>query len=132
MNILLDTHMLLWAAKGTLPERARTMATDPGNELFFSVASIWEIVIKAGLGRPDFTVDGGVLRRELLEHRYRELPVLGQHVLMLQSIPPLHRDPFDRLLVAQANSEGLLLVTSDRILQNYPGSILFIPARQSM
>ena len=77
-------------------------------------------------------MDGGVLRRELLEHRYRELPVLGQHVLMLQSIPPLHRDPFDRLLVAQANSEGLLLVTSDRILQNYPGSILFIPARQSM
>ena len=100
----------------------------PGSELF-SAASIWEVVIKAGLGRPDFNLDGGVLRRKLLEHRYNELPVFSSHVLALQGLPPLHKGPFDRLLLAQARAEGLYVLTADHLLRHYPGAIIYIPAR---
>lgn len=102
MNILLDTADADLVSWGKLPAGAREMATDPGSERFFSAASIGDVVIKAGFGRPDCSLDGGVLRRELLEHRYAELPVFGSHVLALQGLPPLHAKPFDRLLLAQA------------------------------
>jgi len=126
VNLLLDTHVLLWAA-GT-PERisrkVRAVIESRGNRLFFSVASIWEVVIKRGLARPDFRVDAGRLRRKLIENRYDELEVRGEHVIGVASLPPLHRDPFDRLLVAQAMHEGLTLITSDQALARYPASIL--------
>ena len=122
-RLLLDTHVVLWAAMGSprLPERARDLLSDPESELWFSAASIWEIVIKSGLGRSDFTVDSVELRRSLLINGYRELAVSGQHALEIAELPDMHRDPFDRLLVAQAVTEGYLLATVDAKLTGLPG-----------
>ncbi len=125
MNLLLDTHLLLWVAgqPSRLSAEARSMLEDTGNELWFSAASMWEIAIKRGLNRADFQVDAGVLRRGLLEHGYVELPVTGMHAIATSLLPPIHKDPFDRLMVAQAEQEGVLLLTSDEIVARYPGPI---------
>jgi PIN domain nuclease of toxin-antitoxin system len=126
VNILLDTHVLLWAAgkPDRISRKVRALIDNRDNRLFFSVASVWEIVIKCGLGRADFRVDAGRLRRKLIENCYDELDVTGEHVIGVASLPSLHRDPFDRLLVAQAVHEGLTLITSDQALAGYPVSIL--------
>ncbi|WP_431820917.1 type II toxin-antitoxin system VapC family toxin [Burkholderia sp. F1] len=125
MKLLLDTHLILWAAAGAaeLPDRARALIEEPACTPLFSVASIWEIVIKRGLDREDFQVDPNVLRRNLLDVGYVELPVTGAHMLAVEQLPPIHRDPFDRLLVAQAITEGVTLVTHDRTVARYPGPI---------
>lgn len=125
MDILLDTHLLLWAASEPqrLSEEAVTLINDTGNRLYFSAASLWEVVIKRGLDRADFTVDPHLLRRGLVENGYLELPVSARHTLAVAHLPPIHRDPFDRILVAQAESEGLRLLTSDDTVARYPGSI---------
>lgn len=121
MLLLLDTHILLWAAYQ--PERlsavGNALLSDPVNTPLFSAASIWEVAIKAGLGRPDFTVDANVLRRALVENDYRELPVTGAHAAAVAGLPALHRDPFDRLLVAQARVEGVVLLTADQQVAAY-------------
>lgn len=128
MNLLLDTHIVLRAARGVdLGDGLRRLLEDPANRLVFSAASIWEIAIKSGLGRPDFDVPSGVFRRGLLEAGYEELPVTGAHAAALQGLPALHRDPFDRILVAQALVEGLTLLTADRTILAYPGPILAAP-----
>jgi PIN domain nuclease of toxin-antitoxin system len=95
-------------------------------EPLFSAASIWEVAIKAGLSRPDFQVDAGLLRRGLLDHGYAELAVAGHHAAATAHLPPLHRDPFDRLLVAQAQAEGVLLLTADATVARYPGPIRLV------
>ena len=125
MRLLLDTHLLLWAAgePDRLSARARTLMEDPGNDLVFSVASLWEITIKTGLGRADFQVDPHLLRRGLIENGYEELPITSQHALAVGQLPDVHRDPFDRILVAQATVEGLLLLTHDPLVKAYPGPI---------
>jgi PIN domain nuclease of toxin-antitoxin system len=125
MKLLLDTHLLLWAAQGIehLPLDAQTLMSDPENELFFSVASLWEIVIKSGLEREDFKVDPRVLRRSLLDNGYHELPILSEHVVAVGSLPTIHKDPFDRLLVAQATVDGILLLTADIQVAKYPGPV---------
>lgn len=128
MNLLLDTHIVLRAARGVdLGAGLRRLLEDPANRLVFSAASIWEIAIKSGLGRPDFNVPSGVFRRGLLEAGYEELPVTGAHAAALQGLPALHRDPFDRILVAQAMVESLTLLTADRTILAYPGPILAAP-----
>jgi PIN domain nuclease of toxin-antitoxin system len=128
LNLLLDTHIVLRAARGVdLGAGLRRLLEDPANRLVFSAASIWEIAIKSGLGRPDFDVPSGVFRRGLLEAGYEELPVTGAHVAALQGLPALHRDPFDRILVAQALVESLTLLTADRTILAYPGPILAAP-----
>lgn len=128
MKLLLDTHLLLWAA-GT-PERfsseARALLNDSEHELFFSAASLWEIAIKRGLGREDFQVDTRVLRRSLLDNGYSELPVGSEHTVALESLPHLHKDPFDRMLVAQATIEGITLLTADKQVAQYPGPIRLV------
>jgi PIN domain nuclease of toxin-antitoxin system len=125
MKFLLDTHLLLWAA--ACPEKLSTEADAlieaAENELLFSVASLWEITIKRGLGRPDFQVDARLLRRGLLDNGYEELPIASQHALAIDSLPPIHKDPFDRMLVAQAQVEGITLVTADSIVAQYPGAV---------
>lgn len=125
MKLLLDTHLLLWAAGS--PERlsppARAQLEDPENELFFSAASLWEIAIKRGLGRDDFKVDARVLRRGLLDNGYSELPIASEHTVAIDTLPPIHKDPFDRLLVAQAMVEGITLLTADRLVAQYPGPV---------
>ena len=125
MSFLLDTHVLLWAAGAPerLPSDARAMIESPGTELFFSAASLWEVAIKSGLGRPDFRVDPRLLRRGLLENDYTELPVTGAHAVAVELLPPIHRDPFDRILVVQAQVEGITLLTADEVVGRYPGDI---------
>lgn len=128
MNLLLDTHLLLWAAYA--PERlstaARNLMGDPDNRLLFSPVNIWEVVIKRALGRPDFQNDPRQLRRGLTGNGYRELAVTSDHSLAVDILPPLHKDPFDRLLVAQALAEGIALITADSLLTNYPGDIRLV------
>ena len=102
---------------------AAALIEDEGNMLFFSAASLWEVAIKAGMGRADFAVDAGVLRRGLVDNGYEELAVTGAHAAAVAALPPLHRDPFDRMLVAQALVEGVGLVTADAGLAGYPGAV---------
>ncbi len=125
MKLLLDTHLLLWAAAepGRLPARARALIKDPANELLFSAASLWEIAIKCGLGRADFRVDPRLLRRGLLDNGYDELPITSEHAVAVESLPPLHKDPFDRILVAQATVEGITLLTADPVVAQYRGPV---------
>lgn len=125
MKLLLDSQLLLWAAgvPEKLPAAARALFDDPANELMFSAASLWEVAIKQGLARSDFTVDARVLRRGLLDNGYAELPVTSEHAVAIDMLPPIHRDPFDRILVAQAQVEGIMLLTSDATVARYPGPI---------
>jgi len=125
VKLLLDTQLLLQAAGQ--PERlstaARRLLNDPRNELLFSAASLWEIAIKSTLGREDFRVQPRLLRRGLLDNGYAELPITSQHAVNIDGLPPLHKDPFDRLLLAQALSEGITLLTGDAQLARYPGPV---------
>ena len=125
MKLLLDTHLLLWAAgkPEALPEKATRLLEDPQNELWFSAASLWEVTIKASLDRPDFEVDPHILRQGLLDNGYNELPVTSLHAVGIGSLPHIHKDPFDRLLVAQATAEALTLLTADARLAEYPGPV---------
>lgn len=125
MKLLLDTHLLLWAAGSPerLPVAARSLLEDPKNELLFSAASLWEITIKRGLGRSDFQVDARVLRRGLLDNGYQELPISSEHAVSVDSLPLIHKDPFDRILVAQATVEGITLLTADAVVGQYPGPV---------
>jgi PIN domain nuclease of toxin-antitoxin system len=125
MKLLLDTHLLLWAAgePQRLSKRARTLIGNPENELLFSAASLWEVAIKRGLGREDFKVDARLLRRGLLDNGYTELPIVSDHVVATESLPLIHKDPFDRILVAQATVEGVTLLTIDPLVSEYPGPI---------
>ncbi|RLB18530.1 MAG: PIN domain nuclease [Deltaproteobacteria bacterium] len=128
MKLLLDTHILLWAAgqPERLSQSARNLLTSRENSLIFSAASIWEIVIKLGLGHKDFKVDPYRLRKELVAHGYAELPVTAEHALRVGSLPPLHKDPFDRILLAQARSEGLVLLTTDSAVAQYGDSVVVV------
>ena len=125
MRLLLDTHLLVWAAGA--PHRlsgiARDMIEDPGNALVFSVVSIWEVAIKHGLGRPEFRTEPRVFRERLLSNGFEELLITSEHVVGVATLPAIHRDPFDRLLVAQAIAESLIFVSGDRQVAGYPGPI---------
>ena len=125
MSLLLDTHLLLWAAG--VPERlsaqARVLIEHPETEPIVSAASLWEVAIKSGLGRTDFDIDPRVLRRGLLENGYVELDVTGAHATAVDLLPPIHKDPFDRILIAQARIEGITLLTTDEVVARYPGPI---------
>lgn len=125
MRLLLDTHLLLWAAGPSprLPSQARGLIDDPENELHASAASLWEIAIKSALRRPNFPVDAVLFRRNLLNNGYRELAVTGEHAVAVAGLPPLHRDPFDRILVAQSIVEGIMLLTTDPRVAQYPGPV---------
>jgi PIN domain nuclease of toxin-antitoxin system len=125
MKLLLDTHLLIWS--GWTPRRissaARSLISNPDNELIFSAASMWEMAIKQALEKDDFQFDVSVLRRNLLDNDYNELPVSGDHAIAIRTLPLIHKDPFDRILIAQAMVEGITLLTADPIVARYPGSI---------
>jgi len=121
VTLLLDTQILLWAVNqpDRLPAAARTLLRNPGNDLRFSPASLWEIAIKNTLGRDDFHVEPRILRRGLLDNGYAELPITSEHAVNIDSLPRLHKDPFDRILLAQAITEGITLLTSDIQVARY-------------
>lgn len=125
MNFLLDTHLLVWIPVGDarISAPAQRLLSDPANHFLFSVASLWEIAIKRSTGKLDRNIDPKVIRRQLLQNGYQEMPVLGQHALTVELLPWIHRDPFDRLLVAQATVEGITLLTADTTVARYPGPI---------
>ncbi|MGH3864661.1 MAG: type II toxin-antitoxin system VapC family toxin [Pseudonocardiaceae bacterium] len=118
MRLLLDSHVVLWSLQSPerLPADVVAMITDPVNSVDVSVASLWELAIKQSIGK--LTVDGD-LREHLSLQSFSELPVLGEHAVAVRELPPHHRDPFDRLLIAQARCEGLTIVTSDRVFAAY-------------
>jgi PIN domain nuclease of toxin-antitoxin system len=125
MRFLLDTHLLLCAAGSPerLPSAARELLDDPQNIPVFSSASLWEVAVKSGLGRHDFRVDARLLRRGLLDNGYDELPITGEHAVALDGLPPIHKDPFDRMLIVQSMVEGITLLTADSLIAQYPAPI---------
>jgi PIN domain nuclease of toxin-antitoxin system len=125
MRFLVDTQIAIWALldDGRLSEPAREALGDLANECTFSVSSIWEIAIKRALKKPGFLHDPREIRRQLLANGYEELTILSQHVVKVDTLPPIHKDPFDRILIAQAMVEGITLLTADPVIAQYPGPI---------
>jgi PIN domain nuclease of toxin-antitoxin system len=125
MKLLLDTHLLIWSAwtPRRISSAARSLISSTDNELIFSAASQWDIAIKQAMEKDDFEVDARVLRRGLLDNGYGELPVNGDHAVAIRALPLIHKDPFDRILIAQATIEGITLLTADPIVARYPGPI---------
>jgi PIN domain nuclease of toxin-antitoxin system len=126
MKLLLDTHVLLWAALGELDGEAEALVEDESNELYFSSASIWEVVIKNALRREDFAYNPMALYRGLKLNGYIEVPVISSHVLRVGVLPDIHKDPFDRILVAQSTVEDLTLVTADKTVAHYSDNIMLM------
>ncbi len=128
MVLLLDTHLLLWLGEDSprLSREVRELVEDPENQLFFSVVSVWEMAIKFGQRRTDFLIDPRVFRMDALRNGYQELEIRGEHAIAVASLPPLHKDPFDRILVAQAMVEGILLLTVDATLLGYPAPVRLV------
>ena len=126
MKLLLDTHILLWTAgePKKLPVKIRGLIEDEENTLFFSAASLWEIVIKNGLGRNDFQIEPRMFRSALMDNGYLEVPITSEHVLFVHDLPPLHKDPVDRILVAQSSIEGMALLTVDQAVIDYGGTVM--------
>jgi len=125
MNFLLDTHIILWmAARPDLLQKPIIPILENKNlTLFFSTVNIWEITIKTQLGRDNFKVNSELLCENLIENDLKELTISSKHALSLTKLPPLHRDPFDRMLIAQAISEDLILLTADQMIAQYDGPI---------
>jgi len=125
MRLLIDTHLLLWAANDSLPNKAASYFLNKDNELFFSSASIWEIVIKKGLNRPDFQINPDSLYCGLLDNGYTELSITSFHTLLVNHLPPIHKDPFDRILIAQAIAEKMMFLSADKNISKY-SSVLYV------
>ena len=121
MRILLDTHILLWAVgrSGRLDAATADALGDPANAVLFSAVNIWEIAIKFRLGRPDFSINPNDILRGALQIGFAELPVSSATAATVANLPLVHRDPFDRLLVAQAIAEPAILYTADARLSAY-------------
>ena len=121
MRLLLDTHILIWTANtpAKLPRIAAALIADPANDLMFSPASITEVAIKWAQGRSDFPIDPRDLRHLLIGNGFGELPFTSDHACRVADLPLIHKDPFDRMLVAQALAEGMTLLTADAVLGGY-------------
>ena len=125
MTFLLDTQIAIWALFDDphLSAEASAILSSRENTLQFSVCTIWEIAIKRALRKPDFQHDPREIRRFLIRHGCAELPIQSEHVFEVDTLPPIHKDPFDRLLIAQAMVEGITLLTADPLIAQYPGPI---------
>ena len=128
MRLLLDTQIALWALTDSsrLSEKARAMILDPGNEVYVSAATVWEISIKHRLARQDMPVSGADAAKWFAQAGYLELPITATHAAATEQLPPHHADPFDRILVAQAGSEPLRFLTHDRLLIQYGDCVQFV------
>ena len=125
MKLLLDTHLLIWTATNAkrVSVEARRLIEDPDNDIVFSLVSLWEIAIKRSLGRPDFQIDPREFRTGLLAAGFDELPLKIGHCVAVIDLPFLHRDPFDRMMIAQARTEAMTFVSADRAVSRYPGVV---------
>lgn len=125
MKFLLDTHFVIWVPVDDrrISSQARAILRNPADQFVFSVTSIWEIAIKRGLHRRDFMFDPREIRRLLIENGYEELTLQSRHVVAVDSLARIHKDPFDRILIAQAMVEGITLLTADPVIARYPGPI---------
>ncbi|MCL2221507.1 MAG: type II toxin-antitoxin system VapC family toxin [Oscillospiraceae bacterium] len=126
MKLLLDTNILLKAAADTLTKSAQDYILEESNELYYSSASIWEVVIKRGLNRPDFEADPHLLHKALLSNGYITIPITAAHTLLTGTLPMIHKDPFDRILIAQSISEGISLLTTDERIAEYPAPVILV------
>ena len=128
MKLLLDTHLLLWALEDSprLSAAARSLIEEEENILLFSAISMAEVAIKNALRRPDFEIDPHIVRRTLIDDGYLELPLTSAHAVAVAGLPPIHKDPFDRLLVAQAMVEGITLITEDALVGQYAGPVRLV------
>lgn len=128
MKLLLDTHVLLWWVENSkkLPTKARTLLSDVNNVAYYSACSIWEIAIKLSTGTYDLLVDPAMLSAALNSGGFIELPILSAHAAKLPELPAHHRDPFDRMLIAQSLVEQLALVTHDKMLTNYSDTVVLV------
>ena len=128
MKLLLDTHLLIWTAGNVrkLSKTARAMIEDRDNEIAFSAVSIWEIAIKYALEKPEFNVDPYIVRRGCLDNGMSELAMTSEHGIIVATLPHIHKDPFDRLLVAQAMAEGVTLLTADKTIGQYRGPVRLV------
>lgn len=128
MRYLLDTHLLIWlaSARRRVSATAWTIVDDDANDLIFSASSIWETTIKHALGKPDFTIDPVSLHAGLLRRGFSELTVTAVHGLAVAGLPTIHKDPFDRILIAQARVEDVTLITGDAKMALYPGPIRLV------
>ena len=124
MNLLLDTHTFLWAIDDNpnLSQEARAAITDGHNMIFVSAATAWEISIKKAIGK--LTIPGGSYLDELSVHRFTPLDITTEHALAVENLPQHHKDPFDRLLIAQAQIEKLILVTRDSSIKQYAVQVI--------
>ena len=122
MRILLDTHTLLWAAKGVLPKKVQSLLEDGANDLYFSPVNLWEIELK----KDRLNTDAQVMYQKLSLNGYIELPVTARHILALAQLPAIHQDPFDRALIAQAQSEQIYLLSADEAIKRYGRSLEYI------
>lgn len=129
MRLLLDTHVALWAVTGSAALKPAVLKLIlAADEVFVSVASVWEIAIKHSLGRGDMPVSSAQALQAFDDAGYSMLPILAAHAVRVEQLPSLHRDPFDRLLVAQALTEPLTLLTADRTVAQYSSAIVELAA----
>ncbi len=128
MRLLLDTHIALWAVTDSprLPETARSAILAPQNEVWISAASIWEISIKHALGRGGMPISGTEAVHWFAVSGYRDLPITSTHAAAVDALPAIHRDPFDRILIAQAQTEPLRLVTHDDVIAQYSDVVMVV------
>ncbi len=128
MNLLLDTHVALWAITDSprLAARARDLISSPRSSVWISAATIWEITIKHGLGRGDMPVSGHDALRYFRDSGYRLLAIEPEHAAAIAELPPYHQDPFDRMLIAQALTEPMRLITHDAMVARYSDSIIAV------
>ncbi|HEX6464851.1 MAG TPA: type II toxin-antitoxin system VapC family toxin [Vicinamibacterales bacterium] len=125
MRVLLDTQLLLWSAahSARLRNEVRELIEDADNDVYYSAASIWEIALKSALRKRDFRVDIVALTDSLPSKGFSELPITARHAAAVSQLPPIHRDPFDRVLVAQSVNEPMVLLTTDNVLYAYGPTI---------
>ena len=126
MRLLLDTHLLIWCLSGDrkLPPATAELIRNPATDVYFSAVSIWEVAIKSALGK--LRADANVMLKYLVDEGFKELPVMARHTVATVTLPMHHRDPFDRLLVAQSRMESLRLLTNDKIMALYGEPVVLV------
>jgi PIN domain nuclease of toxin-antitoxin system len=123
-EILLDTNILLKIADNSLSKKGQRYLADKSNDLYFSSVSVWEVAIKSRLRKKTFIVDAKEFYHGLLKSIMTELPVTSEHALATLSLLDIHEDPFDRILIAQSNAEGMQFLTTDKKLKKYSKSVI--------